>query len=284
MTGNRSYICTYIFTLYITHVYLSSSETVYSIWNLSPLAFGTNTHTSYSIPEVCGSLARSLWSGKMRYLTGWLMKRLWISLLCSHKDFRKVLLTSCSQVHKTTVTNTGRIPPVFRVLQISWRKETYGETQDLGTQDLRDTWEQEVRKGMLLGRSWGFPFAFDVFWCWREVYFCTFVVLFFLSLYFPSFIREGNNYRSQATVIQLSKVYLSIIAVKKGSKHKWWALWHSLQKKYTISLPSNIKSPPTLCPRIFFFSWFLIENRFFSYNTSLYLPSLHSSTPQLLSP
>lgn len=187
MTGNISYICTYIFTLYITHVYLSSSETVYSIWNLSPLAFGTNTHISYSIPEVCGSLAWSLRSGKMRYLTGWLMKRLWISLLCSHKDFRKVLLTSCSQVHKTTVTNTGRIPPVFRVLQISWRKETYGETRE---------WERlgnrNYAKGCFLGGSWGFPFAFDVFWCWREVYFCTFIVLFFLPLYFPSFIREAT--------------------------------------------------------------------------------------------
>jgi hypothetical protein len=49
---------------------------------------------------------------------------------------------------------------------------------------------------------------------WGEVFFCIF---FFLSLYFPLLIREGNCYYSQAILIQLSKVCLSV-AVKKERK------------------------------------------------------------------
>lgn len=75
--------------------------------------------------------------------------------------------------------------------------------RDLGT----GSTQRDALEG---GGGWDFPLAFGDFWCWREVYFCTFVLLFFVSLYFPSFIREDNNYRSQATVIQLSKVCLSI--------------------------------------------------------------------------
>lgn len=86
--------------------------------------------------------------------------------------------------------------------------------------------ERDVGTGSI-GRDalggWGFSFAFGVFWCWREVYFCIFVGFFFLSLYFPSFIRENNYYHSQGIVIQLSKVCLSV-AVKKRSKQKWWTL------------------------------------------------------------
>lgn len=147
---------------------------------LSSLAVWTNTHISYSIPDVRGSLVGCLRSGKMGWLTGWFTKRFWISLLCSHQDFRKVLWTSCSQVHKSTVTNTGRTPPVFRVLQTSWRKQTWRNP------GVREMWEQEVYKGMLLW-GWGFPFAFGVFWCWREVYFCIFSCFVFPFLVF-SFI------------------------------------------------------------------------------------------------
>lgn len=78
---------------------------------------------------------------------------------------------------------------------------------------MREVWEQQICK-VMIWQGWIFYFCF--WWVWfGGKYFSVF--FFFLSLYFPLLIREGNCYYSQAILIQLSKVCLSV-AVKKERK------------------------------------------------------------------
>lgn len=64
-------------------------------------------------------------------------------------------------------------------------------------------------------QAFGFLLLFLVVLVWGEVYF----YIFFISLYFPLFIRGRKCYYSQATLIQLSEGYLSV-AVKREIKQR----------------------------------------------------------------